>query len=810
MFRFLVKVILRNRLVNLFVILSLTVFMGFMAFRLQISYQMAQMLPSSDSTSIEYKKFKDIFGEDGSVMFIGIQSKDLFALKEFNDWWDLTYSIKAMEGVSEVVSLARIYTLQKDEEQKKLRFDLVFRDKPRSQKELDSLKNVVFSIPFYNGFLLNQETGATLMMITLDKDQTRTRNLVRLVRDIVDLTDKFGNNHDVQVHYSGLPYIRIKIAEKLQKEQVTFVLAALLVAVTLLLIFFRSFKAAFFTMIIVILNVIWVLGFMGLFGYKLTIVSGIIPPLLIVIVVENCIFLLNKYHHEFILHGNKAKALSRMVERIGSANLLTNAATAAGFLSFVITGNKILTEFGIIASISIMVAYLMCLFLVPIVFSYLPSPSRRHTMHIEKSNVSRIINKVVYIVQHRRTIIYIVASVAIFLGILGAMRLKTSGRIVDDISKKDRISKDMMFMEENFKGVMPFEIAIDTKKKKGAMKLSTIEKINELQSILATYPELSKSLSIADVVKFSRQAFYNGDSSYYGMPNAQELGFMIRYLPKMEQNKRSIINSFIDTNLQVTRISTQMANIQTPDIQRIIDDVRPRIDTIFPKADFNVSITGTSVVFLEGSKYLINHLFMSLLLAIVIIALLMVLLFTSFRMILISIIPNLIPLILTAGMMGYFGITIRPSTVIIFSIALGISVDNAIQYLSRYRLNLRTSKWNIRTSVLAALKETGFSMIYSSVVLFCGFAIFITSSFGGTVAMGYLISFTLFMALFCNLFILPSLLLSLDNYITTKSFRDPMIEIFDEDVDIELEELEIEKKLGETGPATLEESGDDQ
>ena len=798
MFRFLVRLILRNRLANLVVILALTIFMGFMALKLRISYEMAQMLPSSDSTSIEYRQFKETFGEDGSVMFIGIKSDDLSSLEQFNDWWDLTYSIKAMEGVGEVVSLARIYQLEKDDAERKLRFDLLFQNKPRTQAELDSLMKVVYSIPFYEGFLLNKETGATLMMVTLSKELVKTKSLVRLVRDIVDLTDKYGNNHDIKVHYSGLPYIRIKIAEKLQKEQVTFVAAALLMAVLLLLLFFRSFKAAFFTMIIVVLNVIWVLGFMGLFGYKLTILSGIIPPLLIVIVVENCIFLLNKYHHEFLIHGNKIKALSRTVQRIGNANLLTNAATAAGFLSFVITGNKILTEFGIIASISIMVAYLMCLFLVPIIFSYLPSPSQRHTRHIEKSNVSKIINRIVSIVQHRRRLIYIISIIAIVVGIAGAIRLKSSGRIVDDLSIRDQISADLQFVEENFKGVMPFEISIDTKKKRGAMKLATIEKIDELQRVMANYPELSKSLSVADVVKFTRQAFYNGDSSYYGMPTSQELSFMLRYLPKMEQNKRTIINSFIDTNLQVTRISSQMANIQTVDIQRIKDDIRPKIDSIFPKEDYEVQITGTSVVFLEGSKYLVTHLFGSLLLALVIIALLMVLLFTSPRMILISIIPNLIPLILTAGMMGYFGITIRPSTVIIFSIALGISVDNAIQYLARYRLNLRFSHWNIKTSVIAALKETGFSMIYSSVVLFFGFAIFITSTFGGTVALGYLISFTLLMALLCNLFILPSLLLSLDKHITTKKFREPLIEILDEDVDIELEEIEIEKKIEES------------
>ena len=794
MAQLLVRFILRNRLANLLVILAMTGFMGYMATGLKISYDFQQMLPYTDSISIDYHHFKEVFGEDGSVMFIGIKSDNLFELDEFNDWWDLTYSIKAMEGVGEVVSLARIYQLEKDDSLRKLNFDLVFQGKPQSQAELDSLKNVVLSIPFYEGFLINKETGATLMMVTLNKEEIKNRNRVRLVKDIVDLTDKFGQNHNIKVHYSGLPYIRIKIAEKLQKEQFMFVLSALALTVLILLAFFRSFKIALFTLIIVLINVAWILGLNVVLGYKLTILTAILPPLLIVIVVENCIFMLTKFHHEFKLHRNKVKALSRMIMRLGTTNLLTNAATAAGFATFIITGNKILTEFGILASLSILVAYLLTLMLVPIIFSYLPAPEQRHIKHLETGPVLRIINTIVNIVSKRRTVIYIITVIIVIVGIAGITQLKSAGKIVDDVARRDPIYKDLAFIEENFKGVMPFEISIDTKKKRGVMKYTNIEKLEQVQKVLAEYPEISKSLSVVDVVKFARQAFYNGDTSYYGLPNTQELNFMIRYLPKMEEGKRTIMNSFLDTNMQVTRITSQLGNIYTYDIERIRDEIRPRIDSIFPAPEYDVLITGTSIVYLEGSKYLMKHLLMSLVLAIILISALMAMLFSSARMIIISLIPNLIPLIMTAGMMGFIGITIKPSTIIIFSIALGISVDNAIQYLGRYRLFLIYNKWKIRPSVISALKETGFSMIYSSSVLFFGFAIFIFSTFGGTSALGYLISFTLLMALLCNLFILPSFLLTLDKFITTRRFKEPLIDIFDEELDIELEELVVEQQ----------------
>lgn len=795
----LVRIILRYRLPNLIIILLITIFMGWQATKVQLSYEMARMLPESDSASIAYEEFKDLFGEDGSVMFVGVQDERIYELEEFNDWYELSWAIRQIDGVEEVLSIAKIYHLTKNDSTGLLDFQPVVREKPRKQEELDSLKNLILSLPFYDGLLYNSETNVTMIMVTLDKEKLNTKSRVQLISDIKALIEDFGEKHDRQMRYSGLPYIRTVTSKMVQDELYFFIVLALVIASVILFLFFRSVKAVFFTMLIVAISVIWVLGTISLFQYKITMLTGILPPLLVVIVVENCIFLLNKYHNEYLLHGNKIRALSRVVTRIGNANLLTNATTAVGFAAFIVTGNRILTEFGVIASINIMIAYLLSLLLIPIFFSYLPPPRARHTRHLDRSIVSRIISRIVHIVQTRRRIIYIITVIFVAIGITGISLLRTTGNIVEDISKRDPLYKDLMFFEKHFKGVMPLEISIDSRKQNGifADRGKTLYKIKRLHNLLARDSVfslyLSRPLSVVDGISFLYQAHRGGDPKYFAVPPPAQLSELNQYTSSLDSAGNNPFHSFIDSTSRITRVSIQMANIGTQEIEMITERLRPEIDEIFPPEEYNVVLTGTSVVFLKGSSYMVRNLLTSLLLAVVVISLLMALLFTSARMIVISLIPNLIPQLMTAALMGYLGIPIKPSTILIFSIALGISVDNAIHFLSRYRLQLKLNDWNIKPSVIAALSETGYSMIYSSVVLFFGFGIFILSSFGGTEALGYLISFTLLIALLSNLFLLPSLLLSLDKYITTKSFREPLLEIFDEEEDIDLEELEIEE-----------------
>ncbi len=791
---FLVRTLLRNRITILIVIALLTAFMGYKATQVTIQYGNTSILPEKDSTNMVYQSFIKQFGQDGTVMFIGMVDNQFFLQSHFNAVFDLTDSLKKIRGVSEIVSITRIYNLVKNDSLKKFEFIPISPVKPKSQQELDSIKSLIYSLPFYEGLVYNKATSAYLMAVTLEKNTINSKERDRLINDIRDMVGRFSARTRIESHFSGLPYIRTLIAKKLENELRLFVILALLVSAFFLYLFFRSAKAVIFPMLIVMISVVFALGLMALFGYKITMLTSIIPPLVIVIAVENCIFILNKYHYEYSNHHNQAKALSRVIKRIGVANLLTNAATAAGFAAFTITNNSLLVEFGLIAAINIMIIYVLSLTLVPIFFSFLPAPKSKYTKHIEASLAKSLIDKAVFWVTHYRNQIYITMGICIVIGVIGALRLKTSGTIVDDISKRDPIYADMMFFEHHFKGIMPLEIIVDTKKKKGVMNLATLKKIDRLQDSLKTYKELSKALSIVEVIKTAKQAFYGGDPQFYSLPNSNELTFMASYIPSFKSKKRSILDNFIDTTYQVTRISVQMANVGTKQIDSIQQSLKPTIDSIFNPARYNVTITGTSVVFLKGTNFLIRNLWESIALAIVVIAMLLAFLFTSWRMILISLIPNLIPQLMTGALMGFAGIPIKPSTILIFSIALGISVDNSIQFLSRYRLQLKQTAHDIPASVIAALRETGYSMIYSSTVLFFGFGIFVLSTFGGTQALGFLISFTLLVAGLLNMFVLPSMLLTLDEWSTTRSFEQPLVDIYEDQADVNLDGIEIGDK----------------
>ncbi|HRZ76838.1 MAG TPA: MMPL family transporter [Bacteroidales bacterium] len=788
----LVRIILRQRLLNLIVLGLLTLFMGYHATTVKLSYEMKSVLPTDDPTSIDYREFRQTFGEDGSVYFIGIRDPRIFSLEHFNAWYDLMEDLRAMDGVEQVVCINNVYNLARNDSTRRFDFHKVVNIRPESQQEVDSIRRVLFSLPFYEGLLFNKESQATLMMVTLDKQMLNTRERIPLVYAIRDRAQQFSEQSGVQVHHSGLPYIRTMTSKKVQDELQFFMLLAMIVASALLLAFFRSFKAMVFPMVIVLISVIWAFGIIGLLGYEITLLTGIIPPLLIIIGVENCIFLLNKYHHEFRAHGNKVKALSRVVQRVGNATLLTNLTTAVGFATFIVTGNPILVEFGVVASINIMIVFLLSIFLIPIFYSYLDPPEARHTRHLSSKLTVYLVEKVVHLVKYRRNWIYGTSVVAVVLGFVGITMLRTTGNVVDDIPHKDPLYQDLLFFEKEFKGTLPFEIMIDTRKARGVQSLAVLKRMDRLQDTLMTYPEFSRLLSITELVKFGRQAFYLGDPDSYSLPSSNEMNFMAPYLPKVETGRRSLLQNFVDSSLQVARISVQMANIGTNDIERIHDDLRPKVDSIFSPEKYDVRITGTSLVFLRGNEYLVHNLMTSLLLAIVVILLIMSLLFTSYKMVGLSMIPNLLPQLLTAALMGFAAIPIKPSTILIFSIALGISVDNAIHFLSRYRIELRYNNWQIRKSVLLALRETSYGMVYSSIVLFFGFAMFTLSSFGGTEAMGFLVSFTLLVAVLSNLLLLPSLLLTLDKRATTRSFKEPMLEILDEELDIELTDLELE------------------
>ncbi|MBE7443159.1 MAG: MMPL family transporter [Flavobacteriales bacterium] len=799
------KIILKNRLAFLIVIGIITLVMGFLAQNVRMSYQMAQMLPKTDSTYIDYENFKNTFGTDGSVVVIGIKNKDLFEINNFNAWYDLTHNLKSIKvpfkkdkkeivvnGVTEALSIANAYTLTRNEEEKQFDLQQLVTKKPSTQLEVDSLKAVLLSYPFYEGFLYSDSTQATLIAVTLNREVLDSKYRKGLFTAIDNLLGKFEETTGIKIHKSGLPYIRANSSTKIANEIKIFLFLSILITAFILYLFFRSFKATMYSLLVVCIGVIWSLGILVLFNFEITILTGLIPPLIIVIGIPNCIFLLNKYHAEFKKHGNQIKSLSRVIQKTGNAIFLTNTTTAVGFATFIFTKSSILVEFGIVAAIDIVLVFVLSILLIPIIFSFLEEPKTKHTKHLENKLMEKLVEKLINLVTYHRKKIYLATVLVVAFGFYGISLITTTGNIVDDLPKDDPIVTDLKFFEENFKGVMPFEVIIDTKKKNGvfADNAKTLYKIKKLQKELAAYNEFSDPLSVVEAIQFSYQAYKKGNPKFYILPPATELNKLKEYISK--DSTRKDFSSFIDKDNQITRVSFQMADIGSQELEVLLAEIKPKIDSIFSPHEYNITLTGTSVAFLKGTNYLVENLFTSLALAIVLIASIMSVLFSSIRMVVVSLIPNLIPLITTAALMGYIGIPIKPSTILIFSIAFGISVDDTIHFLAKYRQELKLHKVGIKKSVLAALRETGVSMIYTSTILFFGFGVFTVSSFGGTVALGFLVSFTLMIAILADLILLPSLLLSLDKALTTKAFKkEPLFEIYDEEEDIELDDLEV-------------------
>ena len=753
--------ILKHRVLNLSIAAVLLIFLGLKSFDMKMGHNMANTLPETDTTMIEYRQFLEKYGQDGRSIFVGMYDENLFTLEHFQDYFDLNARIREIPGVAECLSVTRVYNLKKNDSIKKFELSQVVRQCPETQAEVDAIKDEIMSLAMYDGLLFNTAKNSTTMLISLEDEYVNSTIRAELVTSLKKILDDYGKVHNIEMRVSGMPYIREITTQKMVKEIVGFTVLAILVAGLILYLFFRSWRPLVSVVTIVLLSVIYMFGIMVLLDFDVTILTGVLPPLLIIIGVENSIFMLNKYHREYNACHDRMQALHNVIVRIGPANFLTNVTTAVSFASFIITRNVLLVPFGILASVCIMLTYVMTMVLLPTFFSYQKRPEGKLVNYMNNPNINYIMDKVSAFVLSKKRIVYAVLAVLLTLCVIGAMRMSTSGRVVDDIAKNDKLYKDIMFFEENVGGVMPFEISIDTRKPKGVMNAAFIRKVQQLQDSLALYPEFSRPLSIAEVVKFARQGFFNGDRSQYKVPSNNEFGFIMKYMPETKGGELpKIVTQYIDNQMQSTRVSVQMANVTTPEIDIISKSLKPKIDQIFPKEKYDVVMTGSAMVTLQGTNYLIVNLSHSLLLAFIVIALLMAVTFHKFKMVVISLIPNMIPLLFTAGVMGFCGIPLKMSTIIVFSIALGISVDNTIHYLARYRLQMKINNNDIKKSVMAAILETGPSMIYSATILICGFLIFAFSSFGGTKIVGFLVPFTLLIALVTNILVLPALVLT--------------------------------------------------
>ncbi|MDG1031557.1 MAG: MMPL family transporter [Flavobacteriaceae bacterium] len=764
------RLILRNRILLLVLVLINTIFLSTQWKNIRFSYSEANLMPNDHPFNIAYNDFVDVFGEEGNLLIIAVNDSLLFDTTNFNAWIKLSDSFKLKKEVNNVLHVGNFPIIKKDKIKKEFTIDSLKNESFTSNKKITEFKALLFNdFPFYENILFNKKTGTIQTAIYLDKEVINNIERIDFVNNIfIPSIKEFEKETNINVRISGMPYIRTMNAQNIMDEIGKFVIIAICVTICIFFFFFRSYRATLITLSVVITGVMWALGVLGLLQFEITVLTALIPPLIIVIGVPNCIFLINKYQHEVKKHGNQARSLQRVISKIGNATLMTNITTACGFATFILTDSQVLKEFGVVASINIMVIFILSILLIPIIYSFLPLPKKKHLKHLNNDWLNSFVDFLGNTVKKRRIPVFIISILCLCISIVGMNKIEISGNLIEDMPAKSEFVRDIKFFEKEFKGVLPLEIMIDSRRKNGMTRLANLKRMNDFHEHILKIPELSSPISVVNISKYIKQSFYNGNPNYFQLPSSQENTFISGYL-KNSKLKLGENNSYINETGQIARITTMIGEIDTERMEGIEASLLKGIELYFPEDRFDVSLTGKTLGYLKGTKFLIKNLLISLFLAIILISLMITYLFRSYKMVIISLVPNILPLLFTAGVMGFLNIPIKPSTILVFSIAFGISVDDTIHFLVKYRQELIANNWKIRKSVFSSLRETGISMFYTSVVLFFGFSVFMTSSYGGTIALGGLVSTTLLFAMLANLVLLPSLLISLEKNISNKT-----------------------------------------
>ena len=796
---FVARTLLRNRH---WVLLLIALFTGFMASQWQyirFTQTEANLLPNDHKDNIAYTDFLKKFGEEGNVIIFAVKSDDVFKPATFKAWNNMMTSIGKNKEVENVLSFNEILDLKKNDSLQTFQTQkFIDPTQVADAAYLNTKKqDLLNKMPFYESLLFNKKSGIVRSVIYLKKDIVNKPERKEFVlHKLIPAIDEFKKVTKTDIKVSGMPYIRTLNAKAIISEIGLFIGATLLVTSLIFYFFFRSFRTTLMALFVVMIGVMWSFGFLGLLRYEITVLTALVPSLIVIIGIPNCIFLTNKYHQETRAHGNRAKGLQRVLTKVGTATFITNVTTAVGFATFIITDNKLLQEFGIVTSVNIMALFVLSLFVIPIFFSFMPLPKEKHLEHLERGYLVNFKNWIIDQVKYHNVKVYSVAVGILIIGIIGVYKMKISGSILEDMPKSTPFFEDIRFFEKEFKGVLPVEILIDTKRKKGVMKTSTLKKMDELQQEIEAIPELSKPVSIVNLVKFSKQAYYNGNPAFYDLPNSQEQAFILPYLKNSSKDsKNNPLKSYVDDTGRYARISTFMKEVGTDEMIKVEEKLQDRINKLFPKERFTVSITGKALLFQKGTGYLLDNLIESLIFALALTGALIFFLFRSVKMIFVALIPNLLPLLATAGLMGYLGIPIKPSTILVFGIAFGLSVDDTIRFLAQYRQELVRNNWKIKKSIFSTLEEEGPSMFYTSFVLLFGFSVFTLSEFGGTVALGGLVSITLLFGMLTNLILLPSLVLSLNRSIANQQeLKELTMDVLENEEDPDALGEEIIKK----------------
>jgi predicted RND superfamily exporter protein len=744
--------LLRYRFFILTLLFSVVLGSVYLIFQIRADFSFEALIITNDEEGAFFEEFRDRFEESDRDIIILLQGETLFHPDSVALIGQLTEALEEVDGLEKVTTVFNSPLIQGTEDGIQIEsFDDLMNEDPSALGELEA---EILDNRMFRRFVISEDGKTMALLARLDFDIVTEKQKRPVVRAAVSVTKAIIGER-FSVHFSGMPVIQEEYTSQGLQEMWGFFFLSAGILCFLLFLTFRSAMGLYIPQLTVLISVVLLLGLMSLFGQKLNIISNVIPSLLLVYGVADSIHLINRYYEELNKGLEKKQALLVVIRRMGVACFMTSFTTAVGFISLYTATIEMVKNFGLFSGIGILIAYLTTILLIPILLSLRPAPRRKWNEHKGDDVIERIMTLTGRLNEKYPKILISLAVLVLSGSVILCLRVNIESYILEELSEDNPIVQANHILEEDMMGILPYQIQIAAGGEGLALEPDFLVRVDQLQSFVASQPWIRKTLSIVDILKEMHQVMNGDDPAFYRVPETRELVAQYLLLYEISGDKEDL-DVLLTPDGSYVRLSCQGLDMGTSNYFELKRRTEEKAASLFG-SPASYRVTGRSLLATRALDNIIRDMLVSFFSAFAIIFLTVSLLYRSLKAGLITMIPNIIPLVVTMGFMGLFGITLRLSTVVIFAVCLGMAVDDTIHYLSRFREEL-VKTGDYVESMYNTLRTAGRAITLTTVIIIAGFLVFLTSGFRATQSFGLLSSVALAASLLGSLIFLPAAL----------------------------------------------------
>lgn len=734
----------------LFLVVAISTFSVFNVSKLKFDYDFEAFFPQNDSETDFYLQFRKDFESDNDFIIVALENVNgIFDFEFLKKVDDLANDLRSLEEIEEVITITQLKETVRDPFLGSVFTKPMFRWEQPENYPIDSLK--LFQTQGLKGLFFSEDGRSLTINLKHTEGLSKAKGdmLSQQVQDLVNAYDFEG------AHLVGRTIGQRMYVEMMIQELLMFISISLLITIVFLFVAFRSGWGVVIPTLIVLISILWTLGFMKIIGKDIDLMITVLPTIIFVVGMSDSVHVLTKYLQELRNGRDKNEAIKYAFKSIRLATFLTALTTSIGFLTLVLSNIKPISDFGIYISVGVMLAYGLTFSMLPALL-FLGKPKRLITFSTSDDFWTKKLSYAFRWVLRNRNKLFLGGFAITFIGLYGLSILKVDNVILEDLKDDHVLKQEFQYFEQHYAGARPFEMAVVLNENTEVFNEATLTALDEIDNFLLNEYGVGSLMSFPILIKSANKSLNGGSDDYYSIPSGSRLRMVKKALNNAEIKEVSSL--FFNPEKKILRVSGKVGDIG----RKHYESLNERLDNFIEEKKysklFTVKVTGTAHLIDLNNKYLVENMVLDLMLSVMAIGLIMSIIYKSWKMFFLTVIPNVIPLILVGGIMGFAGIPIKVSTSIIFNIAFGIAVDDTIHFLARVR-TLLAEGYNVQYAVKRTFLTTGKAMIITTLILCGGFMTLIFSNFLGTFYIGLLITTTLIIGVITELIFAPLVIL---------------------------------------------------